>query len=847
MDFERGNLELLFRWMPTQYITFKEMDESKINDCFKINKNRYLEQCRYVFPFLSGDEQEYAYDFLLSQMKSDICYPTSVFQLVLNLAKKILVYNSDALYCRYRHLLRWREISLHLGQDFFVCAYLADNDIKWNIRRNCFNWPPVLLSDNKRIISLLQKGVSENHFHLKGSSHVFYTNWIALMNNPVEKQNAFWQIKRTLFSQQFDWQKRGEYLYQLCLKAAFYRMYLFSVVMGDKYLENLIKPALHRDCQLYISKLLSAIECANWKYGIKFAQNGCLDYALIADVYDRQSKTRLFDGERRLLYFCYRKCFNNEFSAETQRIYYLYLKYCIEFRGEIIQENDVVGFDNFASYQSRKEAFFSDKSIYMNIFLQLAVSCSLDKNYLTSLELRITPGKTVKEFCKKIMKYDEIVRGVLYGEERTHYVIHFPKRKEKDNSFGECRNGRLRRELKKQAEIIIHAMEIYEGLRGRIAGIDACASEIGCRPEVFGQVYRYLQQVPCKCRSLGKEFAHLAATYHVGEDFLDIVDGLRAIDEVLHFCGLHRGDRIGHGIALGLDPVEYYKDRANTIILPKQIVIDDIVWILCKANELSLDISPSLEKYIKTTFYSLFNEIFQEKMECFDNITIGDYYNSWLLRGDNPEIYRNSYEYFKNIIVCGNIELDHWENFSLNDLDGKEHIRNNKKMYWLNRLYYYDSSVRKAGDITMKFIVNTDYIKMVHQVQDGMIKELSEKGIAIETNPSSNYLIGRIKRYETHPIIRFNARKLKDVEKNQTLSVSINTDDLGIFDTSLENEYALMALALEKAKNDEGIHKYDREDIYEWLDYIRIMGVEQSFPANSYRVGKKGEMTRDKK
>lgn len=29
----------------------------------------------------------------------------------------------------------------------------------------------------------------------------------------------------------------------------------------------------------------------------------------------------------------------------------------------------------------------------------------------------------------------------------------------------------------------------------------------------------------------------LRLTYHVGEDFLDIVDGLRAIDEVLLFVG----------------------------------------------------------------------------------------------------------------------------------------------------------------------------------------------------------------------------------------------------------------------------------------------------------------------
>lgn len=843
MDFERGNLELLFRWMPSEYITLKEIEQSKKNDCFHVSRERFLEQCHHAFPFLSVDEQESAYELLLNQMREKECYPGSVFQLILNLSENFIVYNSDTLYCRYEQLLRWREISLHLGQDFFVCAYLADHDIKWNLRRKYFNWAPVLLSDNGRVSSLLQKGIAENHFHLKGSSHVFYTNWIALMNNPTEKQSAFRAIKKTLHSQQYDWQKRGEELYQHCLKAAFYRMHLFSAVTGDTYIEKLIKPALYRDCQLYMSQLQSAIEWANWKYGIKFVQGGCVDYALATDICD-STKVQMFEGERKLLYLCYLKCFNNKFSAETQRLFYLYLKYCIEFRGEIIQANDVVGFENFAEYQSRKEEFIPDNSIYKKKFLQVAVFCALSKPYLTSLEMRITPGKTAKEFRDKLKKCDKIVNNFPDGAKRTRYVIHFPKQKEKNKGFGECRNGILRRKLKKQAQTIVHAMELYEGVRGRIVGIDACASEIGCRPEVFGQIYRYLQHVPCKCGFTRQTFTHLAATYHVGEDFLDIVDGLRAVDEVLHFCGFHRGNRIGHGIALGLDPVAYYRDRANTIVLPKQVLLDDIAWIIHKAKHLSVKVESSLEEYLNTRFTLLFCDIFSTAMKKLDNVTIEEYYNSWLLRGDNPDVYKTSFSHLIDCVKHHNFELDTWEKFAFNgldiensladdnDLDYYKQLRSNEKLYWLNRLYHYDSEVRKTGDDTTKFKVDASYVELVYQIQDGMIKELSQKGIAIETNPSSNYLIGRIKRYDKHPILRFNARKLRPVEKNHTLSVSINTDDLGIFDTSLENEYALMALALEKAKNIDGTPKYDREDIYEWLDYVRNMGLEQSFFVN---------------
>lgn len=59
--------------------------------------------------------------------------------------------------------------------------------------------------------------------------------------------------------------------------------------------------------------------------------------------------------------------------------------------------------------------------------------------------------------------------------------------------------------------------------------------------------------------------------------------------------------------------------------------------------------------------------------------------------------------------------------------------------------------------------------------------------------PSSNYLIGTIQKYEAHPILRFNSRYLHEFQKNMSVCVSINTDDQGVFDTLLENEYALMA------------------------------------------------------
>lgn len=67
------------------------------------------------------------------------------------------------------------------------------------------------------------------------------------------------------------------------------------------------------------------------------------------------------------------------------------------------------------------------------------------------------------------------------------------------------------------------------------------------------------------------------------------------------------------------------------------------------------------------------------------------------------------------------------------------------------------------------------------------------------------------------------------IKNSPQIFVSINTDDQGIFNTYLENEYALMALALEKEKDEFGKNLYNTSMIYDWLDRIRQMGIEQSF------------------
>ena len=124
-------------------------------------------------------------------------------------------------------------------------------------------------------------------------------------------------------------------------------------------------------------------------------------------------------------------------------------------------------------------------------------------------------------------------------------------------------------------------------------------------------------------------------------------------------------------------------------------------------------------------------------------------------------------------------------------------------------------------------------VQGVKEIQREMQRWVGKRGIGIETNPSSNYFIGTFKRYDQHPIFGFyNFGLVADPEEINNcpqLPVCINTDDQGIFSTYLENEYALLALALEKEKDISGKNKYNRMSIYQWIDNVRQLGLDISF------------------
>jgi len=91
----------------------------------------------------------------------------------------------------------------------------------------------------------------------------------------------------------------------------------------------------------------------------------------------------------------------------------------------------------------------------------------------------------------------------------------------------------------------------------------------------------------------------------------------------------------------------------------------------------------------------------------------------------------------------------------------------------------------KDKESIISFVIDKQYIDELYTFQEFVIYLVREESKSvIECCPTSNLYIGMLPNIKEHPIHRFMERKL---------NVTIGSDDPGIFDTTLKNEYAIAA------------------------------------------------------
>ena len=710
---------------------------------------------------------------------------------------------------KFEQLFKWNELTGKLGQDMLLCSFMAYKN-RYDNRLDYGHKIPLICGvDNKDLNLIYQKGLVELHQHLKASCDIFSLSWVCLMNKVTGRLSNFKDLDKENY----------EFLFKSFYKAAKLRFYIFNYLKNSNTKLEINDDIEYYEIEKELRNLQTEISIYNYESGQKI-DGYVYDYALKFNPFD-ESNVSVYDGEQFILYNAFKHVYENPDNLEFTIKLYKYLLAKIEIRKLLVQQNESVGFGNFKKFEGKKEVFLENYIHYQKWCEMLPLRETKQINKISAIESRVAPKNTCREIIKHQKHFHKQKKRVQKNDNKIdcRLVYHFIK--DKDIPFKKyCERHRsLRKKIRVQAQSIASAYKSNRIVRSLTVGIDAANNELHCRPEVFAQAFRYMKQLSGVCMDYNTTFQaiplkSLGFTFHTGEDFYDIADGLRAIDEAIMFLQLDSGDRLGHCIALGQNVDLFYSKHNNSVIISNQCLIDNCAWLIHKARIFNIKIEPKLEEYLLNTFTRLSNILYDEY------INIDTYYKSMIFRGDNPGAIFTKNKYHSI--------LNNWYSYNFDDRIDFCHARNDEAAKELYYRYHYDKNVRCNGDKVDIFKVDCSYIKLIEQIQENMMDEIERKGIIIECCPTSNFKIGTNNRYEDLPIFRFNT-----IDSNKhNLKVTINTDDLGVFQTSLDNEFSLIALSALKKKDVDGNLLYKNYQVYDWLDRIRENGKKYRFVTN---------------
>lgn len=844
MDLIRLALEHIFCKYPYEKLVKDISERWRAGSFNPIDPDTFVENIKSHMSVYTDDTLELLYKMYESEWLS---YPEhhkpanyiennqkNIFNALLHFTGPILRLQNNQAIVRFEQLLRWRELSFPVGEDLFICSFLAHQDCRTFVDRTHFSWPTVCVNDDIDLQNLSRRQYAELHFHLKGSSDHFELSWICLMNHITGRSNDFKLLDRHATFHPFaEGNKLFSPLYSLCVDAAKIRLKLFLFLREEDEGENLKKTApgllneraadLQREINLCREYSGSPVE--GYRY----------DYAIGPSGIDTSSILDVFSGERKLMYTLFKYIYENRDADGLITLYfYQYLLAKARLRQELIQVNTQTGFGNFAKYERRKEIFVEKYPRYKKLISRIAIYESIHEHRVGYIEARITPKKSVTGMRAAIRNLDKEIEGRKLEESgsKYYYICHFIKNKDRfdENALWMTERHRaLRITVRKQIQALVHLRKESALTASKILALDAANTELYCRPEVFAQAYRYARvHAKYMIFPISSTLPDLKYTFHAGEDFFDIADGLRAIDEAISLLNLQRGDRLGHCLALGVDPDTYYKRRHNRVIVPKLCFLDNLVWLKYKWMQCDIAVSPCLAVFLEDTYEQLYREIYDSELP-----SMRSYYHSMRLRGDDPLCYVEPGKFIKPVLPIG------WEASGLDMQPDAIKSREDKKACFLYYTYHFDKNVRRKGEEVSDFLLPSGYGAAIRALQDRLIDELTRRQIIIECCPTSNLKIGSFDRYEHHPIFRFFDTGLASASTHQ-LQVTINTDDQGIFATSLDNEYALIALALLKKKDAEGKNCYTRHQVLQWLEEVYKNCQKYRF-GNGIEEGRKGK------
>jgi len=364
--------------------------------------------------------------------------------------------------------------------------------------------------------------------------------------------------------------------------------------------------------------------------------------------------------------------------------------------------------------------------------------------------------------------------------DRAHHrlalVAHFIKKPwsaSPAHQAGPYRFFRQRAELKKSTNVLLQTLAKWPRLHTWLRGIDAAANELDAPPEVFASCYRVCEHAGLTRRS-----------YHVGEDFPHLLTGMRYMLDALELLDLHDGDRIGHGTAMGISPQLWLERMPGQLIVKKGEWMLDLLaaWRLLR----ELPEATVVASRIACNLAACASYVYGRDISC------AALERAMSFRHLNPHYLGESRE-----------ALWQWNHVSLNDswqAEAKrvhEALSNNREdldllWEWLSDRSLWARS-EELNNVDAAYFNAATYV----QIQQGLMAKVAERGVVIETLPSSNVRISQYHSFSEHHALRWMRVPGFVQEGDPEIMVSLGSDDPGIFACDLTTDFYQLYAALQ--------------------------------------------------
>ena len=361
---------------------------------------------------------------------------------------------------------------------------------------------------------------------------------------------------------------------------------------------------------------------------------------------------------------------------------------------------------------------------------------------LKSVEMRVEPEDTT-EIGRRADRTGQLATDLELG-----WTLHFIR--DRDAHLG---YHRTYRHLNHAALSIERALQAKPERLQWLRGLDLASDERAGPLWVAAPLIARARQAS-RIASQHSGLPAMRVTLHVGEDFDHLASGLRAVHEPLLWQLVEPGDRLGHALALAMPPEDWCR-RNPLVPMTRHARLLDLAWMLGLMEQaepnlrgqawqgVAADTEPRLRAALRQTLRDLDLPVETEVTRFHRDLG-----------------QRKSHEPWSHA-SGGAAEID--EAF-------RRHF--SKPNESLNAIIKVDTR---------------DDAPLLTAVAARVRREVARMQLAVEVNPSSNFVVGALDRPLDQPMFQLHPVNDQD---GSALPVTLHSDDPLTFATCLADEYA---------------------------------------------------------